>query len=139
MWFYYYSLRLPSLFSRSTLDSNVVLLLLLLPRIRIPGLLPLDSNVVLLLLFGGANRKLSEKYFRFQCGSIITQFCRGFSKRLCNFRFQCGSIITMSFLRPASWNFIFRFQCGSIITQVAWLFSRLLQTPLDSNVVLLLL
>ncbi len=32
-----------------TLNSNVVLLLLLLPRIRIPGLLPLDSNVVLLL------------------------------------------------------------------------------------------
>ena len=55
-----------------SLNSNVVLLLLLLPRIRIPGLLPLDSNVVLLLLFGGANRKLSEKYFRFQCGSIIT-------------------------------------------------------------------
>ena len=97
----------------------------------------LDTNMALLSLMIVPICMTITKEFKFQCGSIITFMGALTCKR--HIPLDSNVVLLLLFASALSlFSINFRFQCGSIITQVAWLFSRLLQTPLDSNVVLLL-
>ena len=75
--------------------------------------------------------------FRFQCGSIITEYEGFTSKQARYFRFQCGSIITVCVCYLP--NPVITLDSNVVLLLLSWpLVVRREKQALDSNVVLLL-